>query len=71
MLFAWDKQNTTQKNWGHRVQKTKTNKTQHRETGNIGYKRLRRIDKINVLIMDMAVSGSRPFSPCKPVPIRL
>ena len=25
------------RNWQHRIHKTKTNKTQHRETGNIGY----------------------------------
>jgi hypothetical protein len=29
------------RNWQHRVHKTKTNKTQHRETGNIGYTRRR------------------------------
>jgi hypothetical protein len=36
-----DKQNTTQRNWQHVVHKTKTNKTQHRETGNMWYTRRR------------------------------
>ena len=34
-----EKQNTTQRNWQYRVHKMKKNKTQHRETGNIGYTR--------------------------------
>ena len=29
------------RNWQHRIHKTKTNKTKHRETGNIGYTRRR------------------------------
>ena len=40
-LATYSTQDTTQKNSGHRVQKTKTNKTQQRKTGDIGYKKLR------------------------------
>jgi hypothetical protein len=37
-----EKHNTTQRNWQHMVQKTKKNITQHREIGNIWYRRRRK-----------------------------
>ena len=37
-----EKHNTIQRNWQHMVQKTKKNITQHREIGNIWYRRRRK-----------------------------
>jgi hypothetical protein len=45
------------RNWQHRVHKTKTNKTQHRETGNIGYTRRR---QTNTRIKTMFGSSLTP-----------